>query len=177
MASSKLRKLGSGAGKDFDEIMENLTNSHNIPFKSQGQAIVENYKKDPEIVKDIMGDLQFENIVTKNIVSQPWLLNFELGSTFIPKDDTEAQVSADSEFPGTVYTQVYQQDDVWTVVPTIMENNQGILEYYPDPDEAFNRGYGIDFATEDRANHFSEKLHLWHANALETKTSTNPGEK
>ena len=126
-----------------------------------------------DLKNEIIDNFKFEEIIQNNLVLQPWLLNHDLGKAAVPISNPDTEET--SEEQATVYTRTYETgDNQFTVVPTIMENENGQLQYYEDPDEAFNRGYGISFETEKEANDFAMQLHQWHKISSETQTSYDP---
>ena len=109
----------------------------------------------------ILDNMKFRELVRDNVLTQPWLLNYELGDARVPIDDKESQSSYTGK--GTVYSRYWKTGkNEWTVVPSIMENDKGKLEYYEDDDEPFKRGYGIKFDNKDEADRFSNWLHELH---------------
>jgi hypothetical protein len=103
----------------------------------------------------ILDNMKFRQIFNDNVVNNPWLLNYELGSAEIP-----------GEGEGTVYSTHGQLEgeDQWTVLPTIMEDEEGKLKYYKDDwkEKALGHGYGIKFNNEDEAERFSKWLSKLH---------------
>ena len=109
--------------------------------------------------------MKFTDIMADNIVSQPWLLNYELEG--VPMKDGKE---------GTVYTETWGIDDKHVVVPTIMDlEGKGILKNYgeggPGRDIALKKGWGIPFEDKTEANDFAKWLHHYHDLTKRTKSS------
>ena len=120
--------------------------------------------------KEILNNMKFTDIMADNIVSQPWLLNYELEG--VPMEDGGT---------GTVFSETWEEDGRHFVTPTIMEDmdNQGNLKYYgkkgPGYEEARGRGWGIPFEDKQEAEDFSEWLHHYHDLTKRTKSSYELG--
>ena len=109
----------------------------------------------------VLNNMKFRQVFKDNLVNNPWLLNYEKGSAKIP-----------GKGEGTVHTTSWQTgENQHTVVPTIMENKEGSLQHYDDKDEAFLRGYGITFPSEQEAKDFSIWLHELHQMSGENEQS------
>ena len=120
--------------------------------------------------EEILNNMKFTDIMANNMVSQPWLMNYEFEG--IPMDDGKT---------GTVFSETWEEDGRHFVTPTIMEDidNPGNLKYYgiegPGYDEARGRGWGIPFENETEANDFSKWLSSYHDLTRNTQTSYELG--
>ena len=108
------------------------------------------------IEDEVFDNMKFKEIFKDNLVNNPWLLNYELGKADIPAHEGGGE--------GTVFSTHGQTGkNEYTVIPTIMENGEGDLQFYENfHDEANKRGYGIKFSNEDEAHRFSVWLHKLH---------------
>ena len=118
-----------------------------------------------KIEDDILNNMKFRQIFNDNIVNNPWLLNYEKGYTDIPERAGGGQ--------GTVFSMHDQiGENEYEVRPSIMENEQGRLQFYDDAwERAGNRGYGIKFSSEKEAKDFSKWLSKLHEMSIENKQS------
>ena len=120
--------------------------------------------------EEILNNMKFTNIMTDNIVSQPWLMNYEFEG--VPMDDGKT---------GTVFSETWEEDGRHVVTPTIMEDidSPGTLKYYgkdgPGYEEARGRGWGIPFENEKEAHDFANWLHGYHQLTGYTKSSYELG--
>tara|TARA_R100001480_G_C4607273_1_gene164164 strand:+ start:118 stop:492 length:375 start_codon:yes stop_codon:yes gene_type:complete len=109
-----------------------------------------------EIEDRVLNNMKFRDILKDNLVNNPWLLNYELGFAELPQSEGGGK--------GTVYSAHGQTGkNEYTVLPTIMENKEGELQFYKNfKDEADKRGYGIKFSSPKEAEDFSIWLHELH---------------
>ena len=119
--------------------------------------------------KEILNNMKFTDIMADNIVSQPWLLNYEFEG--VPMDEGKT---------GTVFSETWEEDGEHYVTPTIMDlEGKGTLKYYgkggPGYQVARDKGWGISFSTQGEANDFAEWLHKYHKLTGKTQTSYELG--
>ena len=113
----------------------------------------------------IIENMKFSQIFKKNVVNNPWLLNYEKGYADIPQKEGGGK--------GTVYSMHDKTGpNEYQVRPTIMENNQGELQFYDNAwKEAGGRGYGIKFSSYKEAEDFSKWLSKLHEMSIENQQS------
>ena len=60
----------------------------------------------------------------------------------------------------------------WTVMPTIMENEQGNLQYFDNwKERGLEKGYGVKFSSEQEAEDFSKWLSKYHERIGQTQSN------
>ena len=113
----------------------------------------------------IINNMKFARIFKDNLMNNPWLLNYEKGYADIPKEEGGGK--------GTVFsTHAKTGKNSYTVIPTIMENEDGNLQFYKNHwDEAKKRGYGISFSSDKEAKDFSKWLSKFHEMSIENQQS------
>ena len=114
---------------------------------------------------EILDNMKFRQVMKDNKLSNPWLFNYELGDAEIPEEEGGGR--------GTVYSSHGQTgENEYTVIPTIIANDRGKLEFRKDFKEIANeRDWGVKFPTEKEALDFSKWLSKYHEKIGQTDSN------
>ena len=119
-----------------------------------------------DIEDRVLNNMKFRQVFKDNLLNNPWLLNYEKGYTDIPEKAGGGK--------GTVYTMHDKTGkNQYTVRPSIMDNEEGNLQFYGDNawDIAGDKGYGITFSSEQEDKDFSKWLSKLHEMSIEKQQS------